>query len=112
MRLNDKLKSISKMRKVIVSRRVRDKIVDLKNYLVLELLLSEDAATKRMDKIGGRLVALSSSGNYAKCRFRLWREAGYHCLSFEGWVFAYEIVPDGVIVRDMQHSKMLADVIY
>ncbi len=43
-------------------------------------------------------------------RFLPWRDAGWRCTVFEGWVFAYEVVPEGVIVRDMSHGSLLTDV--
>ncbi len=97
------------MRKILISREVWDKIVELKTYLVFELQLSETAATRRMDRIGIFLHSLRNPGDYALCRFARWRESGYRCAAFEGWVFAYEIVPEGVIVRDMSHAKALKD---
>ncbi len=98
------------MRKVIVSTRVQNGINDLKVFLTQEYRMSRKAANARIDRIYASLVAPGSPGDHALCRFRAWREAGYRCISFEGWVFAYEVVPQGVIVRDMSHGKLLTDV--
>jgi hypothetical protein len=70
------------------------------------------AANARIDRMYTSLLTLGNPGDLALCRFRPWRESGYRCVSFEGWVFAYEIVPEGVIVRDMSHGKLLVDVNY
>jgi plasmid stabilization system protein ParE len=98
------------MRRVIVSRRVRDKIEDLEHYLVDELKLPEEATLRRSRRIRVFIASLAAPGIHALCRFRQWREAGYRCVSVEGWVFAYEVFDDGVIIRDMSHGKLLADV--
>ncbi len=98
------------MREVIISRAVRERIADIEQYLQFELHLSRYAARKRSDKMREFVLALRGSADYALCRFAPWRALGYHCVSFEGWVFAYEIVPEGVIVRDMSHGKLLVDV--
>jgi hypothetical protein len=97
------------MRKVILDTAVRGRLDDLESYLRDELKLSKEAAARRMDRIGARLDSLSAPGDSALCRFRRWRELGYRCLSFEGWVFAYQIVPEGVVIRDMIHGKLLAN---
>ena len=35
---------------------------------------------------------------------------GYHCAVFEkDWVFAYEVFDEGVIVRDMANTALLAE---
>jgi hypothetical protein len=53
---------------------------------------------------------LSLPADYALCRFKRWRALGYRCVTFEkSWVFAYEIVDGGVIVRDMAHAKTLIE---
>jgi hypothetical protein len=98
------------MRKVIVSAAVREKIDELELFLKNELRLSKTAATQRCDRIDAFLKSLSAPGDYALCRYLRWREAGYRCVPFEKtWVFAYEIVPEGVIVRDMSHASALHD---
>jgi hypothetical protein len=64
----------------------------------------------RIKRIEDRIMSLGAEGDYALCRFKRWRALGYRCVSFEGWVFAYEVFEGGVIVRDMSHGKLLADV--
>jgi hypothetical protein len=102
------------MRKIIVSVPVQNQIADLKLFLTQEYKLSrraanDRAANDRIDRIRMFLLRLASPGDIALCRFRPWSEAGYRCISFEGWVFAYEVVPEGVILRDMSHGKLLGD---
>ncbi len=98
------------MRKVILSAAIRERLNDLESFLQTEYKLSKEAATKRMDRIGHSLTSLSHPADRALCRFRPWRDVGWRCMMFEGWVFAYEVVPEGVIVRDMAHGKLLAEV--
>jgi hypothetical protein len=99
------------MRKVIVSRSVWDKIAELRIYLSIELRLSEEAAMRRTDRIALFLNSLATPVNYELCRFRRWRDMGYRCATFEGWVFAYEILNEGIVIQDMSHGKLLADVV-
>ena len=98
------------MRKVFLSRNVSDKIVELKLYLAVELKLSEDAAMSRTERIRTFLKSLSGPADYPLCRFKRWRTLGYRCVVFEKtWMFAYEIVSDGIIIRDMSHTAQLAE---
>jgi hypothetical protein len=99
------------MRKVIITINVRHRLEELEYFLVDELKLSETAAKRRSFKLRLSVNALvNDSADYALCRFRRWRELGYRCLASDGWVFAYEIVPEGIIVQDMAHSKTLYDI--
>ena len=96
------------MREVIIAREVYDKIADLRSYLTIELKLSEEAAMSRMDRMGDFLEALGNPGDYSLCRFKKWRTLGYRCAVFEGqWIFAYEIVEQGIIIRDMSNGALL-----
>jgi len=52
------------MRKVVISNSVIDKIGVLRDYLVSELKLSEDAAMRRIDRIGGFLSSLNAPADY------------------------------------------------
>ena len=98
------------MRKVVVSNSVLGKIEILKDYLVSELKLSEDAAMRRIDRIETFLLSLSAPADYPLCRFKRWCTLGYRCAVFEkNWVFAYEIFAGGIIVRDMSHTSVLYD---
>ena len=96
------------MRKVIVSGTVLDMLAELRIYLAVELKLSEEAAEKRTERLRAFLKSLSAPVDYPLCRFKRWNVLGYRCVVFEkDWMFAYEVVPQGVIVRDMSHVKML-----
>ena len=96
------------MRKVIISGIVRQKIQELECYLVDELKLSEYEALRHSRRMRIFIAALSNQADYALCRFKRWRLLGYRCMVFEkNWVFAYEIVGKGVIVRDMSHTSAL-----
>lgn len=97
------------MREVIVPDALWERIAELRDYLVHELKLSERAADARVSRLGVFLMSLGRPADYALCRFRRWREAGYRCVPFEGWVFAYEAFEDGVILRDMAHGAALHD---
>ncbi len=97
------------MREVLVSDAVLDKVADLRIYLVEQLKLSWEAAHKRTDRIDGFIIALGNEADYPLCRFKKWQVLGYRCAVFEkDWVFAYEVFEDGVIVRDMSHTSLLA----
>ncbi len=98
------------MREVVISETVIDKIGDLRAYLIEQLKMSQHAAHKRTDRIDRFLLSLGAPADRALCRFRQWRELDYRCATFEGWVFAYEIFDEGIIVRDMAHGKLLAEV--
>ena len=98
------------MRKVAISNSVIGKIGILKSYLVSDLNLSEGAAMRRIDRISKFLSSLSAPVDYPLCRFKRWCVLGYRCAVFEkGWVFAYEILNGGIIVRDMSHTSLLAE---
>ena len=98
------------MRKVFVSDAVRNKIIDIRDYLVIELNLSEDAAYKRIERMREFISSFSSPVNYPLCRFKRWHELKYRCAVFEKtWVFAYEIFENGIIVRDLAHTTILME---
>ncbi len=97
------------MRKVLISGSVKSKITELNLFLTQEYRMSQSAANVRMERMLRFVNSLSAPVSHAPCRFRKWREAGYHCAPFEGWVFAYEVFPDGIIIRDMSHGKLLDD---
>ncbi len=98
------------MRNVIILESVQERIDELQYYLLHELKLSEEFTFKRIHRMRELVATLSLPVDYAPCRFRRWRELGYRCVMFDrSWVFAYEVLPEGVIIRDMQHAKALAD---
>ena len=98
-------------RKVIISDVVRDKVLELELFLKNDLKLSKKVADSRAERIRAFLRSLSSPVDYALCRFKRWSTLGYRCAMFEKeWVFAYEIVPQGIIVRDMSHVAGLIGV--
>lgn len=97
------------MRKVLISGLVRDKIADLESYLINDLQLSEEATLRRSARMREYVRAFSNAADYPLCRFKKWRKLGYRCAVFEkDWIFAYEIFEDGIIVRDMSHTSILA----
>ncbi|MDR1671357.1 MAG: hypothetical protein LBR57_02450 [Alistipes sp.] len=101
------------MRRVVISRRVNQQIYELERYLQQDFHFSKQAARRRSGAIKRAILRLGNPfGEAALCRFRKWRDKGYRCVSFDGWVFAYEIVQDGVAVQDMAHSSLLSDVVY
>ena len=98
------------MRKVLVSGDVWDKIFELEMFLKEEMKFSKEAAFKRSDRMRDFLKSLSNPVDYSLCRFKKWRLLGYRCAVFEKkWVFAYEIIDDGVIVRDMSNAALLVE---
>ena len=95
-------------RKVIISDIVRDRVLELESFLKNDLKLSKKAAKSRTARIGAFLKSLSAPVDYPLCRFKRWNVLGYRCVVFEkDWVFAYQIVPQGIIIRDMSHVKVL-----
>lgn len=99
-----------KMREVLVSEAVVEKVNDLRIHLIEKLKLSREAAHKRTDRIDGFLLSLANEADYPLCRFKRWRILGYRCAVFEkDWVFAYEVFEEGIIVRDMCHTALLAE---
>jgi hypothetical protein len=98
-------------RSVIISPAVRQRIETLKCYLIDELKMSEEAAIRRIDKMENFVfTTLSAPGDFALCRFKRWQTLGYRCVAFDkNWVFAYEVIDGGVIVRDMSHAAQLAE---
>jgi hypothetical protein len=81
--------------------------------LIEELKFSEEAAVKRSREIRDHVFILRNPVfDAARCRYRKWYELGYRCISYKGWVFAYEHILDGVAIHDMLHSKLIADVVY
>lgn len=98
------------MREVRISGSVRDKIADLESYLIDDLKLSEEAALLRSNRMREFVRSFCSNVDYPRCRFKKWCRLGYRCAVFEkDWVFAYEVFEDGVIVRDMSHTSILAE---
>ena len=102
--------NISIMREVVVSESVMDKVADLRAHLTNKLKLSREATHRRIDRIDAFLLLLANEADYPLCRFKKWHTQGYRCAVFEkDWVFAYEVFEDGVIVRDMSHTSLLAE---
>lgn len=99
------------MRKVVISDTVQNRIEELEVYLQREFRFSKPAARRRSERIREFMHSLQNPGDYALCRSRKWCEFNYRCAPFEDWVFAYETFEDGVIVRDMAHGSMIAEVI-
>jgi hypothetical protein len=99
------------MRKVLISDTVQDKIVELNRFLTQEYFMSQSAADARTRRMQNFVASLSAPISHALCRSMRWRELGYRCTSFEGWVFAYELFDDGIIIRDMKHSKLIFDTV-
>lgn len=98
------------MRDVIVSDTVVNKISELRDYLAIELKMSKNAAMNRVDRMGDFLKSLANLVEYPLCRFKKWRSLGYRCAVFEkDWIFAYEVVKEGVIVQDMSNTALLAE---
>ncbi len=97
------------MREVMISDTVAGKIGELENFLKRELKFSKTAAKKRSQRLRQFVKSLCNPGDFARCRVERWRSAGYRCAVFEGWVFAYQIFDDGVIVRDMSHGALLKE---
>ena len=97
------------MRKVVISQAVQDKIDELELFLKNQLKLSKEAAKRRCYRMDKLFESLASAVDYPLCRFEKWKSFGYRCAVFEkDWVFAYEIFEDGVILRDMSHTSLLA----
>jgi hypothetical protein len=98
------------MRKVIISAKVQNKIAELKLYLTQEFMLSWEASEARIKRMKYFVASLGNPADYPLCRFKRWQILGYHCAVFEkSWIFAYEIVPQGIIVRDMAHATTLVE---
>ena len=99
-----------KIREVVISDVVWDKIEDLFFYLTCELKLSEEAAFRKTSKMRLFVHSFSTPVDHPKCRFKTWCELGYRCAVFEkSWIFAYEVFDEGVIVRDMMHTTLLKE---
>jgi hypothetical protein len=95
-------------RKIVISREVAERLIELRIYLAVELKLSEKAAISRTEKMRDFLKSLGTPVDYSLCRFSRWKTLDYRCAVFEkNWVFAYEVVPQGIIVRDMSHASVL-----
>ena len=99
------------MRKVIISDKVLEKLEQLENFLIYELMLSEEVALGKSGRMRMFLADLASPVDYSLCRFKKWRVLGYRCAIFEkSWIFAYEVFKNGgVIVRDMSHTAILTE---
>jgi len=98
------------MRNVIVADTVVNKISELRDYLAIELKMSEDAAMRRIDRMGDFLKSLANLAEYPLRRFKKWRLLGYRCAVFEkDWIFAYEVVKEGIIVWDMSNTALLTE---
>ena len=98
------------MREVIVSEHLWGKIKEVNDYLINELHLSEEATEKRIRRMEQFVMDFAKRVDHPLCRFKKWRTLGYHCAVFEkDWVFAYEVFDEGVIVRDMANTALLAE---
>jgi plasmid stabilization system protein ParE len=96
------------MRRYIVSPKVEAQLSELVAYLRNELKFSEEASLAYYERFMDFIRSFSANVDYPLCRFRRWRRLGWRCAVFEkDWVLAYEVLPEGVIVRDMSHVKLL-----
>jgi hypothetical protein len=85
-----------------------EQIMSIAVYMADELLLSEQAIIRYTDRINVFIMSLSAPVNYQKCRFKAWRALGWRCMIFEKqWVIAYEDFTEGVIIRDIKHTKLM-----
>ena len=100
------------MRRVVISDKVASEMAELDKFLTQGYALSRAAANARMTRMDDFVALLAGAVDYPLCRFRHWRALGYHCAVFEkNWIFAYEIFAEGIIVRDMAHTSILAEII-
>lgn len=84
---------------------------ELNFYLIHVLKFSRPNAHKRVERLRTKMLRSASLPViHALCRFVPWQRLGYRCVPIEGWVFAYEVYSWGVIIREMSHSSMLAEV--
>lgn len=98
------------MRKIIISKQVQDKISDLESFLKNDLQLSKEAARKRSDRMRKFVHSLACDVDYPLCRFKKWCALGYRCAVFEKeWIFAYEILDEGIVIRDMSNTALLQE---
>ena len=98
------------MRNIIISKGVRDKIDELEAYLRDDLKLSKEAARKRSDKMRKFVLSLAGDVDFPRCRFKRWCVMDYRCAVFEkDWVFACEVVEEGIIIRDMSNTALLTE---
>ena len=98
------------MREIIISGHLWNRIGEIKDYLIDELKLSERAEEARIKRMEDFVTTFARFADYPLCRFKQWRALGYRCAVFEkSWIFAYEIVDGGVIVRDMLHTATLIE---
>jgi hypothetical protein len=96
------------MCKIIIPNKLWSKIGEIKNYLINELKLSEEAAINRINRMEDFVKSFVIPTAYPLCRFKKWRDLGYRCAVFErDWIFAYEVFDNGVIVRDLSHTAAL-----
>jgi len=96
------------MCEIIIPNRLWNKIGAIKNHLINELKLSEEAAINRINRMEDFVTSFAIPTAYPLCRFKKWRELGYRCAVFErDWIFAYEVFDNGIIVRDLVHTATL-----
>lgn len=101
------------MRDIIISKSVQDRIAELENYLKNDLKLSKESALRYSGRMRRFVLSLADDTmDYPLCRFKSWCRLGYRCAVFEKhWVFAYEITKGGIVVQDMSHVAVLAEVV-
>ena len=101
------------MREVIVSEHLWGKIKEVNDYLINELHLSEEATEKRIRRMEQFVMDFAKRVDQPLCCFKKWRILGYdwrsEVCSSDLWVFAYEVFDEGVIVRDMANTALLAE---
>lgn len=98
------------MREYLISPEVEAQLSELVAYIKDDLKFSEESALAYYERFMNFIRSLAVDVDYPLCRFKRWRALGYRCAVFEkDWVFAYESVKEGVIVRDMSHAKLLKE---
>ena len=98
------------MREVIVSEHLWGKIKEVNDYLINELHLSEEATEKRIRRMEQFVMDFAKRVDHPLCRFKKWQTLGYHYAVIEkDRLFAYEVFDEGVIVRDMANTALLAE---
>ena len=99
------------MREIIISDVIWNKMGELREHLLNVLKLSETTADARISSMEDFVISLGGIANYPLCRYKRWRQLGYHCAVFEkDWIFAYEIFDKGIIIQDMKHTSTLISI--
>ena len=101
------------MKATRISISVEKKFKEIEQF-ILDNYKSEFTAINKLIELRTFVKSIGQIGLNTRCRYNDygWYEKGYSCIPYKGWIFAYNASSTIVVIRGLEHSKNLKDVVY